>query len=145
MGLVVRGSKSPFPRPEMADLIETGHSWYPQRLERFILELRRLRFDLVQVYKMVNGLGSLKLNEFFDTPDERTRGHSKRLREKRGLRDSRQHFFAYRVVRVWNSLSEGTVTAGSLTRFKTLLSSENLAGFLRACLFRAGRYPQRCG
>ena len=64
---------------------------YPQRLEHFkleSLEYRRLKFDLVQVFKMMNGMGALRPDGFFDTPDGRTRGHTKRLREKRGLRSS---------------------------------------------------------
>jgi hypothetical protein len=113
---------------------ETFTLTYPQRLETFQLEpleYRRLKFDLVQTYKITHGICDLVMENFFDNPDPRTRGHSKRLREKRGIKDSRQHFFAYRVVQVWNSLSERTVCAVSIAQFKRFLSEEDLRGFLR--------------
>ena len=51
-------------------------------LKLWTLEERRNRQDLIEVFKMCNGLSRLKLNEFFFTLADNTRGtrgHSKKL------------------------------------------------------------------
>ena len=59
-----------------------------------------------------------------------TRGHNWKLKTKTARLDSRLHFFSYRVVGVWNSLSPATVNASTVESFKTLLCLENLDPFL---------------
>jgi len=44
--------------------------------------------------------------------------------------DCRKRFFAVRVVRVWNSLPHGVVSAGSLSLFVRRLGCVGLGGFL---------------
>jgi len=50
-------------------------------LKLWTLEERRNRQDLIEVFKMCNGLSRLKLNEFFTLADNTrgTRGHSRKL------------------------------------------------------------------
>ena len=88
------------------------------------LEERRNREDLIQVYKMVNGLSAPLFEEFFCLSGEgRTRGHSLKLNKGRSRLDLRQHFFSERVVSLWNSLPEEAVTAASINRFKNRLDA----------------------
>ncbi len=100
---------------------------YPQRLEFLksksidleILELRRIQSDLIEVFKIVNGLCALEFAEFFQwSPATMVRGHSLRILRPRSQLDSRHYFFCVRVIPYWNCLSEETVTAHSLAIFK---------------------------
>ena len=112
-------------------------SWsYKRRLEflaQDTLELRRLRFDMVQVYKILNNLDIASIGFKFRV-DTRTRGHSRMLLLPPAKTAVRDNFFALRVVRVWNSLPDSVVTAPSLVRFKVKLAEINLDSYLR-CTF----------
>jgi len=69
-------------------------------LKLWTLEDRRNRQDLIEVYKMCNGLSRLNLNELF-TLDENikgTRGHSWKLAKFRRTRDCCKYFFSNRVI-----------------------------------------------
>ena len=52
-----------------------------------------------------------------------TRGHSLKLQTEIAA-GHRKNFFATRVVKDWNSLSESTVTAPNITAFKTGLAKD---------------------
>ena len=84
------------------------------------LQYRRLRGDLIQVYKMLNKNKSyeyfLKLNT-----DSRTRCHNYKLYKSSCRVDIRKFTFSRRVVDIWNSLDTETVNARSLNNFKNLL------------------------
>jgi len=75
---------------------------YEERLMKlglWTLEDRRIRADLVEVYKMVYGLSSVRLNTFFEFSSlDRTRGHSLKLKKNRFRTELRQHFFTERVL-----------------------------------------------
>ena len=90
----------------------------------YTLERRRLRGDLIEVYKMFEGLTRVNVGDFFDRNDSEgvgLRGHSKKL-WKRGCRlEVRKHFFSCRVVSWWNELPEVIVSSDSLRGFKRLL------------------------
>jgi len=107
---------------------------YLARLKKaglYTLELRRLWADLCFCYKILRGHVDTPIGQFFvlDTAGQ-TRGHNWKLKTKTARLDSRLHFFSYRVVRVWNSLSPDTVNASSIFSFKALLRRENLDSFL---------------
>jgi len=75
-------------------------------LKLWTLEERRNRQDLIEVYKMCNGLSGLNLNELF-TSDENirgTRGHSWKLNKFQCTRDCCKYFFSNRVINRWNQL-----------------------------------------
>jgi len=83
------------------------------------LEDRRLRADLIEVYKMTHGLSSIDFNTFFEfCHNTRTRGHSLKLHKNRVQTDLRQHFFTERIINVWNKMDEETVSATSMISFK---------------------------
>ena len=64
-------------------------------LELWALEERRNR-DLIEVFKMCNGLSRLNLNEFFTLADNARgiRGHSRKLVKFRCPRDCCKYFFS---------------------------------------------------
>jgi len=99
---------------------------FPERLNRlnlWTLEERRVRADLIEVYKMVHGLSTIPFEDLFEVDNSRRpRGRSLRLLKKRCRRDIRLYFFSERVVNVWNSLDDQSVTASSSNSFKSNLS-----------------------
>ena len=79
-------------------------------------KIRRLRGDLIQVFKMAHD------TSLFPRPmDARTRGHSKKLLVQPVQNNIRKHSLALRSVRVWNELPEEVVNAESMNIFKARL------------------------
>ena len=70
-----------------------------QRLALWTLEERRNRADIIEVYKIINGLYlPYQHQHFFEfREDTRTRGHSLKLNKRRSNNDPRLHFFSERV------------------------------------------------
>jgi len=95
---------------------------YLPRLEHLKLwtrEERRVRADLIEVYKIVRGISSVSFETFFEYYSYgTTRGHSLKLTKKRASTDLRHHFFSERVINIWNSLDNRTVASGSISIFK---------------------------
>jgi hypothetical protein len=107
---------------------------YAQRLSKAnlcSLELRRLHADLVMCYKIVHKEISINCDNLFELDKHnRTRGHIFKLKSKRPRLDTRLHFFGYRVIAVWNSLSRSTIEATTVASFKRCLHDEYLSVFL---------------
>ena len=86
------------------------------------LKYRRFRGDMIEVYKIVNGLYDAKVVPPLERNlDSRTRGNSFKLKVERCKYDVRKFSFCNRVVNVWNSLPIYVVTSGSLNIFKNNL------------------------
>ena len=104
-----------------------------QCLKLWTLEKRRNRQDLIEVFKMCNGISRLKLNEFFTLAENNigTRGHSRKLVKFRCIRDCCKYFFSNRVINRWNQLDQRSVEATSINAFKGSLSKirETRMGF----------------
>ena len=97
---------------------------YEERLSRLnltTLETRRLRADLLEVYKIMTGKSRVNENLFFSRIAEKsgTRGHKYKLYKKRVLSDIGKFSFGNRVVDEWNQLPAGVVEAPSINRFKS--------------------------
>ena len=89
------------------------------RLDLFSIQGRLLRADLILVWKIFHGECAIRPGDLFVLRNNsRTRGHTLKIRVPRTNRDVRKRFFAARVVSNWNSLSNDTVNADSLTKFK---------------------------
>jgi hypothetical protein len=95
---------------------------YPDRLlalNMFTFERRKLRGDMILVYKMFQGLVNIDVNNFFTLEtDSRTRGHEFKIKKVNCNLDIRKHFFSHRVVNFWNTLTSYVVNSSSLDIFK---------------------------
>jgi len=93
-----------------------------KELKLWSLEDRRIRADLIEVFKITHGLSSLSLGTFFvlDT-DSRTRGHPWKLKKRRMNTDMRRHFFSERIINWWNKLDRETVCVSTVNNFKNRL------------------------
>jgi len=98
------------------------------------LEVRRLHFDLIYVYKGIFGMVEIDASTFFRVRNASTatRGHSFKLFVPQSRLDVRKYFFCHRVVRCWNSLP-AQPDDFSLNNLKRLLERTDLSSFI---LFR---------
>jgi len=65
-----------------------------------IVEERRNRQDIIEVFKMYRGYSSVALQELFeiDTNSKGTRGQSCKLKQVRCTKDIARHFFSNRLL-----------------------------------------------
>lgn len=99
---------------------------YEERLRALrlpTLEFRRLRGDMIEVFKILHEKYDPKTTKSLlcisDTSS--TRGHSLKLTKKTVCTNLYNHFFTNRIVNMWNSLPNEVVTAGSINAFKNRL------------------------
>jgi len=98
------------------------HLHYNDRLEHLglmCLHTRRIRSDLIDAYKIINGIYNVKTELFFDYDQSGRRGHSKKLFKRRSRLDIRKFAFSNRIVS-----SECCVTCNSINCFKSHISSK---------------------
>ncbi len=111
---------------------------YTQRLKVLNLEpleLRRLKFSLCTVYKILYGLVDLPFSELFEYCQySATRGHDKKLRCPKFTKDLRRNGFAISIVPVWNDLPQALVSSVSLTTFKKNLHTYDEL-LMKYCVF----------
>ena len=87
------------------------------------LYTRRLRQDMIFVYKITHGLVALDVSKFFvRAHDSRTRGHVMKLHTGYSRLLLRRGTFSQRIVSLWNSLPRNCVDAPSLAIFKSSLA-----------------------
>ena len=91
-----------------------------------VLHARRIRSDLIDSYKIINGIYNVKTELSFDYDQSGRRGHSNKLFKRRSRLDTgiRKFAFSNRIVDRWNSLSECCVTCNSINCFKSHISSK---------------------
>ena len=97
---------------------------YEERLKRtglISLENRRLRADLLEVFKILKGFVKVNPATHFSMSDRRSRGHTLKLEKPRARLDLRKHFFSNRVIDAWNALPGHMVEATSTNMFKAAL------------------------
>ena len=82
------------------------------------LDKRRIRSDLVETFKIMNGFYNINRDLFFELDEGGRRGHEKKLFKKRFRLDSKKFAFSNRVVDSWNSLSVQCVNSGTINTFK---------------------------
>ena len=103
------------------------------------LELRRIKTDVLLVFKIKNRLVDLCFDDFFSyAPNVGTRGNSLKLYPSVARKVVTYNYFSNRVVNYWNALPDCVVTAPSLTVFKKRLTENQvcLYGFLKGRAFR---------
>ena len=102
---------------------------YKERLMELklpILKYRRIRGDMIEVYKLLTNKYDDNTVHLDINVDTRTRGHTKKLVVKsftylfvvkRCHYDVRKYSFCIRVVSIWNSLPNEVITATSVNSF----------------------------
>jgi ribonucleases P/MRP protein subunit RPP40 len=93
------------------------------------LEIRRIRIDLIMLYKILHCLVVCPFFDFFSLSQGITRGHRYKLQKNFSKSTVRQHFFCNRVIDVWNDLPEIVVNSPTLSSFKFELLKVNLVKF----------------
>ena len=95
------------------------------------LEIRRIKFDLIFLYKIFNNLVDICLQKHFKSHTASNhynlRGHSLKLdRPSYSGSSARDTFFCGRVISLWNSLPRRVVSAPNLNSFKAELNNFDL-------------------
>ena len=89
------------------------------------LKFRRIRGDLIQVYKIMNGMDNLDWHDFFEKAAVNiTRRSNNKLFVKFSKTNKRKNAFSNRFVPTWNALAEITKSALTLTALKKLLDAD---------------------
>ena len=102
---------------------------YEERLQTLklpTLAYRRVRGDMIEVYKIMNEIYDTDVTLFLKTrvqSAERTsqRGHKFQLYTEHINKNIRKHSFAVRVINIWNSLPKEVAEAPSINSFKNRL------------------------
>ena len=103
---------------------ELRHLSYPSRLEElnlFSLETRRLRGQLIEVFKILNGFDNVDYSEMFTLREGVTRTNGYKLELKRYHRDLCGNYFTYSICNRWNELPTDVVNSASVDMFKERL------------------------
>ena len=103
---------------------------YKERLEKCgleSLELRRLRNDLILMYKILFGLTCLRADNYFklSSTNDTSRGHKFKLIIPLCKLDTFKHSFFNRHLLIWNNLPADT-DFSSLSNFKRCLTTVSL-------------------
>ncbi len=104
---------------------------YAERLHKLelpTLSYRRIRGDLIEVFKITNELYDPECTSCLkmwkdSTNTSQLRGHSKKLFLQRSRLAVRENAFALRVVPIWNKLPEDVVSAPDTNAFKNRLDA----------------------
>ena len=103
---------------------------YTERLQKLklpTLKYRRLRDDMIELYKMVTGKynedSCIKFN-FVSREDgevNQARGNKFKIFQEHVHYNLRKYYFSNRVIQIWNSLHDSVVESNSINSFKNNL------------------------
>ena len=94
-----------------------------------ILEIRRLRYDLIWCYKILFSHVKVCSSDLFDFRVSSTRGHPYKLFKHRCSNTTRSVFFTECVINVWNSLPPDIVNFSTLIAFKRSINTVDLSAY----------------
>ena len=94
------------------------------KLNMLSLYARRIRFQLISVFKMYKNITNVDFNDFFTLlTNKRTRGHSATLQLKHANNNYRLNFFTVSTIDLWNKLPQTLIDESSLAKFKIGLNA----------------------
>ena len=103
------------------------HLEYGERLKKLnlpTLVYRRLRGDMIEVFKHFHSYDRITLSSSFQPRLRTSRKHNFQLYQrnpKDGIRGLQSNSFYYRVIKTWNNLPKHVVNAGNTNIFKNRL------------------------
>ena len=101
---------------------------YQERLKALnlpTLYYRRMRCDLIQLYKIISNIEDTNIDKFgLSFNDNNTRGHIFKLQKPRCSKSFRQQTFPIRCIDDWNALPENIVQSETVLKFKTELDKK---------------------
>ena len=106
-------------------MVEEFQGWsYDQRLDSLgwsTLEDRRLRGDMIQVFKLVEGFDIVAPNTFFNVSTTGLRGHTFKLYKSGFSTNIGKFSFSNRIIEHWNCLPQHVVSSDTVNTFKNRL------------------------
>lgn len=94
-----------------------------KKLNLHSLERRRVRGDLIEVYKWGKGINKGDVNKVLNINNQdRTRSNGFKLDKFRLKKEIGRHWFGNRVVDEWNKLPSNIVSVNPLNSFKYRLN-----------------------
>jgi hypothetical protein len=110
---------------------------YEERLIYFNLdklELRRLRADLVEMFKIINGFSACNVKNVLNFSNvnvyHNTRGHRFKLALTRTNKNAFKYCFINRVIDAWNFLPDNCFNTNLISTFRNRLTKINLNRFI---------------
>ena len=98
---------------------------YEERLNElnlFSLSKRRLRGDLIAIFRILHVVDNIDINDYVTTDlTSTTRNNGFKIIGKRFRSNEAKHFFFNRFVNVWNSVSAQIVNSNTIESFKKKL------------------------
>ena len=121
------------------DLNKLPYEMRLKNLNLTTLETRRIRGDLMEVYRIVYGIERIDWKFLFSkAPYHGTRGHTMKLEKNVMHLDIRKYLFSQRVIGYWNALPQTVIDAKSINKFKSQLKihlNNSIRGFTQAISF----------
>ena len=100
------------------DLKGMTYTCTQRSVKLFSLEYRRRREDMIQLFKILNGIENIDYKSMFTFSSSTTRGHSKKLYKPQSSKGFRLNSFCVCTIDPWNGLLQKTVN--STTEWKHL-------------------------
>ena len=85
------------------------------------LETRRIRGDLLEVFKIVKGFDNLHYTNYLIFSSSDLRGHSHKLFKFRVRTNLGKFSFSFRVIEEWNMSTQDIVSCDTVAEFKSKL------------------------
>ena len=102
-----------------------AHLSYPDRLKHLrlpTLAYRRLRGDMIETYKILQGIYDSSVSDFLPLHHyTRTRGHNLKLFIQQASTNIRKGYFSVRIAEIWNNLPATVVNSPSVKSFEANL------------------------
>ena len=98
------------------------------------LEVRRVKFDIILMFKIFNNLVDVPFKDYFTNSLSATkynlRGHQNRLQPPKYSGSlTRHNFFTSRIIPVWNKLPKDLINCNTLQIFKSKLNKLDISKF----------------